>query len=78
MTVRIGEGAANSPVAMFCAREDCQGFIKLFPSPTFLLVFRPVLLPYPEFRVTALQEKSVWAVPVAIDNVCLSITVEVG
>lgn len=38
------------------------------------------LLPrsYPEYRVAALQEKSVWAVPVAVDDVRPSIAVEVG
>lgn len=37
-----------------------------------------VPFPYPELVVAALQEKSVWAVPVAVDNVCLSIAVEVS
>lgn len=38
----------------------------------------PVLLPYTKFRVAALQEKSVLAVPVAINNVCLPVTIEVS
>lgn len=40
--------------------------------------FSIILLPYPEFRVDVLQIKSVWSIPVAIDNVCFSITIEVS
>lgn len=39
---------------------------------------RLLLSSYPECRVAALQEKSVGTVPVAIDDVCPSIAVEVG
>lgn len=38
----------------------------------------PVLLPHPECRVAALQEKSVGAVPVAVHNICLPIAIEVS
>lgn len=36
------------------------------------------LLSYPEVRVAALQEKPVGTVPVAVDDVCLSVAVKVG
>lgn len=38
----------------------------------------PVLCLYPKFRVAALQEESVWSVPVAISDIRLSISVEVS
>lgn len=60
--------------------------LKLFASyrlqciTQFLLFFYhwAVVLPYTKFRVAALQEESVWAIPVAIDNVRFSITIEVS
>lgn len=73
---------------MFCTREHCQVLLyetlcilEIFicqPLFSFLFRYCPVLLPYPEFRVAALQEKSVWAIPVAVDDVCLSIAIEVS
>lgn len=73
MTVRTGEGVANPAVAMFWRGEPALGVTSSKASA------KPLLRrSYPERRVAALQEKSMGAVPVAVDDVRPSIAVEVG
>lgn len=62
----------------FCSRNVLKGRTRLRCDLIKASAKRPLRRSYPERRVAALQEKSVGAVPVAIDDVRPSIAVEVG
>lgn len=72
MTVRTGEGAANPPVAMSWTGEGAQAALDQ------ALCKAAGVISHPERRAAALQEEPVGAVPVAVDDVCPPVAVEVG